>query len=412
MLHRVERAGLAAEYPIAFTIGSGNVGHSFAVRIGEAFFQSPASWFSQSKRWDMSPGFEHDAAPDFDRRIQPECLNCHSNGVRGDTEEPQPISCERCHEKRGKHFANPAKLPVQERDVICESCHLQGEARILDPGSTWTSQHPTYSTYVTSQPAGRLAVVSQVEQFALSRCLQGSGGRLWCATCHDPHGEKKDVRKVCASCHSATLSAAHRTRSDECASCHMPRRPTPEVAHTVYTDHRIRRKPEGATEMVGPAELRAWREPPSQYRDRNLGLAYVYAGERNQSAEWVQKGFALLLPAKSKDPEVLAALGSVLLRKNRPQEARAMFAEAARAEPASAAQAHNLAVAELACGDAASAISSLERAVAIDPVYERSWLLLARIYQNSGQAALRTSVIKRYLEHVPQSLTFRAALRR
>ena len=89
-----------------------------------------------------------------------------------------------------------------------------------------------------------------------------------------------------------------------------------------------------------------------------------------------------------------------------------MFAEAARAEPASAAQAHNLAVAELACGDAGSAISSLERAVAIDPLYERSWLLLARIYQKSGQAALRTSVIKRYLEHVPQNLTFRAALGR
>ena len=191
----------------------------------------------------------------------------------------------------------------------------------------------------------------------------------------------------------------------------MPPRPTPEVAHTAYTDHRIRRRPFDEESVRNePPSLAAWREPLDKYRDRNLGLAYVYAGERNRSADQVQKGFALLLQTAEKDAEVLSALGSVLVQKQRPKEAIAMYTEAARLQPSNPEPVHNLAVISRAVGNNDAAIAYLERAVWIDPFYERSWLLLAQIYQQLGKTELRKQVIKRYLKYVPQNLTFRTAL--
>ena len=40
--------------------------------------KSPINWYSQKRRWDLSPGFEV-ANYHFDRPIRPGCLYCHSN---------------------------------------------------------------------------------------------------------------------------------------------------------------------------------------------------------------------------------------------------------------------------------------------------------------------------------------------
>jgi hypothetical protein len=399
MRHRIERNGLAAEYPVALAIGSGKVGQSYAVRIGDGLFQSPISWFSQGKRWGISPGFEQDKAPDFDRRITRECLLCHTS-MASVTDTPKPISCEQCHARTTKHYANPAKLPRAERDSVCESCHLQGEARVLAPGSSWESPNPVFTTYVSTADAGQFRVVSHVEQLAWSKCSQASSGRLWCGTCHSPHGPAKNTSQVCTSCHSGALSAKHPESRKDCASCHMPKRSTPEVAHTAYTDHRIRtpRADEGA---AAPSSLRPWRGPTSE---RSLGLAYVYAGQRKSSAEWVQRGFASLLslPKSDQDAEVRAALGMVLLQKQRPNEASAMFAEAVHLEPTNANYRHNLGVSLVSAGDTTAGLEQVERATVLDPLSLQPWLFLARV---RGRFALQP-----YLQYVPQSLAAREAL--
>ena len=87
-----------------------------------------------------------------------------------------------------------------------------------------------------------------------------------------------------------------------------------------------------------------------------------------------------------------------------------MYTEAARLQPSNPEPVHNLAVISRAVGNNDAAIAYLERAVWIDPFYERSWLLLAQIYQQLGKTELRKQVIKRYLKYVPQNLTFRTAL--
>ena len=85
-----------------------------------------------------------------------------------------------------------------------------------------------------------------------------------------------------------------------------------------------------------------------------------------------------------------------------------MYQETARLNPDSAEAAHNLAVAKMAAGDAAGAVSELKRAISLDSYYERSWLLLTTIYTQLGNKTLRSATIERYLKFVPQSLAFRA----
>jgi Tfp pilus assembly protein PilF len=193
----------------------------------------------------------------------------------------------------------------------------------------------------------------------------------------------------------------------------MPRRSTPEVAHTVYTDHRIAnpRSNEPAI-LESTHSLQAWREPERKDRERNLGLAYIYVGQKESSAELVRRGFAMLMEVTDKDAEVLSALGLVLLQKRRPEEARHMFAEASRLQPANADHVHNLAISLHSAGDTRAAIRELERAIALNPLSQQSWLFLAQIYRQSGNHDRWRETLERYLKYVPQNLSVRAAIRR
>lgn len=406
---RLDRAGLSAEYPVAFAIGSGAQGHSYVVQIGAYLFQAPASYYASRRAWDVSPGYERDRAPDFDRPITPECLFCHGTIV------VEAISCERCHGPGEAHRArplasnivNPVRLPPRARDSVCEQCHLAGEARVLNPRRKFQDFTPgreleeVFSVY--RKPAGdHFKVVSQVEQLALSRCARASGGRLWCGSCHSPHEKLASYRQRCLACHGQALLAKHAAPADDCTGCHMPRHPSSDIAHTSFSDHRILRRPQNAVEPA-PAQLVAWHEPPPALASRNLGLAYISVGERDQSAPLLNEGFRLLAGIEkesARDPDVLTALGLVLLRKGRTAEALRMFEQAARAEP-SARNLLNLAVAQ----DGAAAIRNLERAIDLDPSLERAYGLLAE-----RQPQRRREILERYLRFNPQSLTARQAL--
>lgn len=195
----------------------------------------------------------------------------------------------------------------------------------------------------------------------------------------------------------------------------MPKRATHDVAHAAYTDHRIASRPavirDEAAES-GSTELRPWREADPQFRKRNLGLAYIYAGQRELSAEWIQKGFALLASVKSGDPEVEEALGSVLLQKQRPAEAATLFRQALTADASNPDYLHNLGVALSAGKDLNGAAAHLEHAVRTNPRFTASWLLLARIYREMNRTDLYERTLTRYLGVFPQNISARIALRR
>src|SRR6059058_6628228 len=78
----------------------------------------------------------------------------------------------------------------------------------------------------------------------LSKCFRGSGEKLSCISCHDPHVEPRPeeaaayFKKKCLACHtekSCTLPLQireHQRQSDDCADCHMQKRDVREISHS------------------------------------------------------------------------------------------------------------------------------------------------------------------------------------
>ena len=191
------------------------------------------------------------------------------------------------------------------RDSVCEQCHLEGEVRIFEPRRTLAGLsglarrlEPVFSIYLVPTPASAGdKAVSQSEQLAMSRCARESGGRLWCGTCHDPHSNAtnraEEVRVACLTCHAKLFTAQRHRPTEECTSCHMPRiRPT-NVAHAAITSHRITSptaKPPSDARPVG-GELTAWRRPPAEFAERNLGLALFEYGRSTHSWSEVYRSY-------------------------------------------------------------------------------------------------------------------------
>jgi hypothetical protein len=228
-------------YKLEYVIGSGVNGFAYIVVLNHHLAEAPLSYYSKSKKWGLSPGYEN-AEHGFDRPIAAACAACH-----GGRSQPVPnrlgvyrdppflemaIGCENCHGPGGRHAAsptkaamvNPAKLSPAQSEGICKRCHQDSAA---------------------APDADLLVHDSTMRQ---SKCYSASGGRLTCTTCHDPHmsvpaaQSSSYYRSKCLTCHtdaSCTLPA----HGANCIECHMPKRQLREIPHTALTNHRIPVKP-------------------------------------------------------------------------------------------------------------------------------------------------------------------------
>lgn len=444
MVQRLERDGFSGSYVPAYAIGSGTHAIAYLIEAGGHLFQSPICFYA-GRGWDMAPGYEQNREPDFLRPVTADCLFCHVGKAQpvADSlnryEDPpitaEGITCERCHGPADAHLRNPvpgsiinpAKLPERARDSVCEQCHLSGEARIANPGKQLSDFEPgenledVFSVYVyassrdPSQP-GALKVISQAQQLALSTCFRRSNGALWCGTCHDPHRQPTDAkawfRARCLSCHGDALLRTHPKPNDDCIGCHMPHRPVSDGGHTVFTDHRIARRPPPASVAVAPGadedhSLVAWQEPAGALQQRNLGLAEIEVGERIKDATLVAHGAKRLSecgPAFPKDPALLTAIGQVLLGVDDPQEAEEVFERAIQAEPDNPSDYLHAAMALNAMHDPEKAIEYLEKALRLDPLFQKPYPMLAAIYKEQNQRAMVHMTYERYLKAFPESL--------
>jgi hypothetical protein len=321
---------------------------------------------------------------------------------------------------------NPAKLAPAVRDNVCEQCHLEGATRVLQPGRTWSDYHAgeplehTFTTYVPVRDAHDVPAVSQAEQLADSRCARESGGKLWCGSCHDPHGEKKDVRTVCVSCHSE-LFASNRhvaaTVQSDCVTCHMPRLRATNVAHAAITDHRIPRNGIRMHNALGSAEiassLRAWREPADpQMSQRGLGLAYYENGATHHINADLFRAYEILKPlatARIGDADLQSAvLGILELDRHQAAAAIPHLEAAVKASPDDA-HLRLLLGSELAAhGERERAIEELESSIRLDPSKMEAYKKLASIY---GHGSMHDSTLERYLKFMPQSIRIRESVR-
>ena len=275
---------------VEWVFGAGANGFGAIVRRGNYLFEAPLSFYSSARAWGLSPGYEF-ADYGFRRPILPGCIVCHSGRPQpvidgnGRFEEPPfqelAIGCENCHGPGAGHvfamqtsnspqaaaasIVNPARLSPWLADNICLECHQTGDARVLQPGKRFSDFRPgapldrTLSIFMV--PFDRQAPPQDdlLEHFLLmrlSKCYRGSGGKLACISCHDPHtqpsGENAAThfRGKCLRCHtekSCTASPELREKStptDNCVDCHMPKRKVRVISHSVLTNHRIIARPD------------------------------------------------------------------------------------------------------------------------------------------------------------------------
>jgi predicted CXXCH cytochrome family protein len=436
--HRLERRGVVAEYPVAYSVGAGIVGYSYMVRLGRYLFQSPVSYYTQTKSWDLTPGYETEPQLDFTHQISSGCLFCHTgsvnliSGTANQFGDPPftPISCERCHGSPAAHLknpvpgsiVNPAKLSPSRRDSVCEQCHLEGEVRILNPGRDWwdfqagQATESIFVTYLRAVAPGTLRAVSQSELLAQSQCARQSGGRLWCGTCHNPHADEPNraqaVRQVCLSCHGDLFAAKRHQAAIECVSCHMPRlRPT-NVAHSAITDHSIPRisralQPDGG---AADPEPKAWRQPDQALILRDLGLAYFDLAANTHAAPDLQAAYRILSqlpPPMRQDPAVEADLGSVLLAQGETDLAIRMFTRASAQEPFNARYVYCLGAALEHAGKMEESVKELKRSIQLDPSQPEAYLELAQLYRRAGHEAESRNALREYLRFMPQNIQLR-----
>jgi len=440
MVHAIEEKGLKAEYKISYYIGAGKVGRSYFARAGDYLLQSPVSFYAKANAWELTPDYNSKRTLDFDHVISSGCLFCHAGEVRliGGAQNRfeqipfTPISCERCHGPSAEHvkspsqanIVNPRRLPARARDSVCEQCHLEDAMRILNPGRDWwdfrvgQELERTFAVYVQKNGNG-VKAVSQVEQLAQSKCARASGGRLWCATCHDPHGAPAadpaaQMKQICQSCH-AQLSASSHVAVTECTSCHMPARSASDVAHAAITDHRILR-PQPELETIGTAAAQppvAWHESLPELRQRDQAIADLTVAADLRSAALESQAVRMFLDLPQpmdEDPIVLAALGSVMLQQNMRSQARKYFGEAVSEDPRNADDEMDLGIVDEEAGDIAQAMRTLDLAIKLDPSLRRAYFELAKLYESIGREDARNQVLRRYLKLFPESIEVRRML--
>ncbi|PYV13152.1 MAG: hypothetical protein DMG21_21710 [Acidobacteria bacterium] len=450
MVQRIKRGAATGEYKIPYALGSGTHAFAYLMELNGHLFQSPLGTFA-GRGWGMSPGFENDRAPDFYRPVTRDCLFCHSgrarpvegtfNTYRDPPFEAEGITCERCHGPSDAHLQNPvpgsiinpASLAPRARASVCEQCHLAGEERIPNPGKQLSDFRPgmeleeVYTVYINkasrdANGPNPLRVVSQVEQLALSRCARESPAKLWCGTCHDPHAmpanPKTYFRERCLACHGLGLLAKHPKPNFDCIGCHMPRRPVSDGAHTVFTDHRIARRPPAASRPAGsvpPAkELVAWREPAGPdtigagaLAERNRGLAEIKVGDRLESFPMVNEGFKLLMDCWDKfpdDPAVLTGIGKGFLVANDGAHAAQVFEAAIEKEPNVALHYLHSGLAWKEAREETKAIGFFEKAIALDPQMEQPYRELLEIYSDRHDTEKLRDTIARYHQAFPEKL--------
>ena len=437
MIHHLSELGLTAEYGIQYQIGAGKVGHSYVSDLGGRLLESPASYY-RNFGWDVSPGYEGSELLDFNRVVGDRCLFCHSDRVRSSEETVMPgetvraIGCTRCHGPTEEHLRNPvagsiinpAKLPVKARDSVCEQCHLEGVARVLNPGKALGDFRPgselegTLAIYVLKGEGLSHVAVSQAEQLAVSRCSIASQGKLWCGSCHDPHAGKgvvrsAEVKAICSGCHAKLSVASHPAAVAECTSCHMPRLKPRDVAHAATTDHRIlaRSLAERTSLAAATKRAQAWREPPVEDSRRDLALAEIAAAGSSGYEELGARGAQDLIEIDPQilqnDAAALAALGSVRLSQNDPGRAVELFVRASQIDPSNSSLAFDLGIAAKQKGDVEVAIRSLRRSFELNPSLERAYLELAAVYTSTGKLDEAREVLDECLKWNKQSILVR-----
>lgn len=445
------------EKAVDFVMGSGNHARTFLARTPRnTLIELPLGWYAdKGGHWAMNPGYDRPDHAGFRREVSYDCMFCH-NGYPKIPEanrqrlaepvylDPLPlgIDCQRCHGPGAQHVAlagsgkaaakeairaaivNPKRLDAARREEVCMQCHLETTSFPLpnslpryergpfdfQPGAAPLSNDWLFFDHAPESGRGdKFEIVNAVYRVRQSQCYLESKGALECTTCHNPHDAPRGERAVrvydaaCVKCH-ADAAGKHTGPVTNCASCHMPKRRTEDVVHSLATDHLIqRRKPagdllaeraerheigdkayRGEVVLYYPADL-----PASPTRELYTALAQVI--DRSN----LEKGVARLAAAIARfpfaRPEFRYQLGEGLRQRGHDAEAAQAYQEALRRDPQMTAARQGLGAALRRMGRLDEAVETLQR----PPQNAAVWHELGLAYQAQGKLAEAATALRR-----------------
>jgi predicted CXXCH cytochrome family protein len=461
---------------LQYFIGSGHRGRTYLFSLDGFFFEAPINWYAQKKVWDTAPAFQQAPTIPMNLPALPGCLACHTSDARApihgtENKYDMPlfahdgITCERCHGDNAAHLAdghapivNPAKLSPQKRDAVCMQCHLEGNVAIEQPNHKLAdyragddlSDFVHYFLYVDNS-SQKMRALGQSEALWMSVCKLKSGDKMSCTTCHDPHSSPKPEQRVafyrakCLTCHEEAFAAKHHAEQPDCASCHMPRTNSADVAHTQATDHRIlkiplmplqglqagdsarlvRFPPEGAPAANGPVDgvarsgsssASANAAPATPAGDsRDLALAWESLAQSGNAAGVAEAERYLhqAIVEHPDDPIVLDSLGFLAQRRGDVAAARNFYEHALRIDPTLIDAGANLGVIEARSGNVERAVRLWADGFDRAPGRSAIGMNLAHVYCDAGQFDKARGYVARVLQFnpdLPAAKTFQKQL--
>jgi tetratricopeptide (TPR) repeat protein len=434
---------LDGERKLEYFVGSGRRGRTFLYQQENLWFELPINYYTRRGAWDMAPNYGNSTHMPAPLPVDANCLHCHATGVSAAAVETRNrfigppftqggIGCNTCHGDPTEHLAhagrsamvNPDKLPAEQRDSACIQCHLEGNAVVYRPGRSLSQFRvgdnlkdiAVYFVFASEIKGGARAT-SQYEALLQSACKRGSGDRLTCTTCHDPHSSPLPEDRVayfrgkCLSCHSSpALATRHHPEQRDCAACHMPARNTTDISHAQVTDHDIQRYP-SASDVRDDETL----VPVGDFAasDRDFGLAYAQLaqhGNRNAGER------ALLLLSRAEkagasDEQLHLNLGFLDQVSGRSNEALTEYTLALQADAYDIPARTNLAVIEAASGKVQDSLRLLDAVVTADPSQRSAGLNLAFLQCSLGHVEEAHRTVARLQAMDPDSPQLRELLR-
>jgi predicted CXXCH cytochrome family protein len=433
----------SARRRLSYFVGSGAAARSFLLSVDGFLYEAPVTYYSGPGAWNLSPGYDRYSYPFLTRAIAPGCLQCHASGLQpiAGTQNGYAlpafleggVGCERCHGPGAAHVAkmkagnrngglaivNPASLEPDRRASVCAQCHLTGEIRVPRAGKEQDEFIPGQKlsdsaiAFVRSGGSPQMKVTSHVENLAQSACMRGSGDRMWCGTCHDPHSVPAPAEKAawfrakCLTCHAASdckeKPLVRQANKDACIACHMPRNSVTDAEHVVYTDHSIPRRRAPVTGKSAPdAPLAPFGEKTASTRD--LGLAYAIVALREQNAVYRERAFHLLRQAEHESPDdaqTLSYLADLYKGRSDDSDAIRLYERLQRVDPTQVSAPVALGAYRMEQGDYEDAIRLWQDALRRNPALVLVRVNLAVALVKTGHPAEARTMLEKALEFSP-----------
>ena len=459
-------------HKLEWIIGSGANGFGAIVRRDDFLFEAPLSFYSKTHNWAFSPGYEF-RDYGFSRPILPGCISCHSGRPRpvadgnGRFHEPPfselAIGCENCHGPGAVHvlerlqdtsaragndnsIVNPARLPSWLADNICMSCHQAGDVSALKTGKTFQDFRPgnplddtlsIFTVPIKRESPPQSDLLQHYLSMTLSKCYRGSGAKLSCITCHDPHVQPTAqeapnyYRQKCLTCHTEKSCAVpltvrqHKDPPDYCAGCHMPKRDVKVISHSVLTNHRIVAEaeepyPETAFHMTSPQLPDLVHVNAIPGRDNAapspLTLLQAYGQLISLHPEYREKYFSLAKQLEPSYPDNISVLEALAWaasdRKNAVDDAAAIgyLRRALEAGATSPPDFQQVASLLIRAGKPQEAAEVLQRGIKLAPYDAALYQLLAQSYGAMNKASEACKVQAQAVQVFPQDSVARALL--